>query len=558
MRRKTVNLEKVLTTVAFSVKRIAKNRVKIALSLTWNRKIAMSILPQNKDEKEIKEYIETLSEKYYIEMKRAESNLPSTFWETYSAFANTNGGLIVLGVVESPPRNKIVGVANPAKILSDLWNILSNQTKVNYQCVNNEDIQQIEIDGKKLILIKINEAPENKKPIFLNGKLENAYIRTGEGDRKITHDQLRSFLKNASPTMDSLFAPNYYTMDDLDLPSITSFKEKVTIRYPRKQFTRLSPEEFLKEIGAVSSDRETKELKIKQGTLLFFGKYNSIRELFPNFHLDFFNRKGNNPRWEDRVATDEPSNEEMNIYNFYTIVSEKLRVFLQKSFALDTQNIRVPESNFDETIREALVNCLAHADYWQAFPSIKIEAHEGWFSFLNPGKMLISIESFANGGNSRPRNESIMSFFRHLGVSERQGFGGAQIFRSAVENQFRLPEIETDLERTEVRIWYIDLADSYPDMSEDEKSIFRYLVKKGIPVTNKELQAEIGLSAYHVRKALTGLLNSNHIDTSGKARATKYSIKIGSQEMFARLHLAIVELGKVMEASRKTTLGVRK
>ena len=246
------------------------------------------------------------------------------------------------------------------------------------------------------------------KPVFIGGKLENSWIRTGDGDRKTTRDELSAFIRNAQPNQDSLSADNF-TIDDLDLDSIITFKERVSKRFPKRKFIEMENSEFLTEIGACYKDRHTGELKIRRGILLFLGKCNSIKELFPHYHLDFFNRRGNNPRWSDRVSDDEPSDYEMNIYNFYNIVYEKIKNLLQESFALDSGQLRIPLSEFDETIREGLVNCLAHADYVQGYPSVKIDVYDGWFSFINPGKMLVSPQQFLMGGDSRPRNEIIMN-----------------------------------------------------------------------------------------------------------------------------------------------------
>lgn len=35
-----------------------------------------------------------------------------------------------------------------------------------------------------------------------------------------------------------------------------------------------------------------------------------------------------------------------------------------------------------------VVHCLAHADYVQGYPSIRIDVYDGWLSFTNPGKCL--------------------------------------------------------------------------------------------------------------------------------------------------------------------------
>ena len=66
-----------------------------------------------------------------IEAKKAQGGLPRSVWETYSAFANTAGGYILLGVEELPDgRLAAAGVDNPEKLIKDFWNTVNNTQKV--------------------------------------------------------------------------------------------------------------------------------------------------------------------------------------------------------------------------------------------------------------------------------------------------------------------------------------------------------------------------------------------------------------------------------------------
>ena len=90
----------------------------------------------NMDEKTIKETLQK-GERVTLECKKAQSNIPGSVWETYSAFANTYGGLILLGVYEdlkekdTSKRFTITGVDDADKIRKDFWNIVNNPEKVN-------------------------------------------------------------------------------------------------------------------------------------------------------------------------------------------------------------------------------------------------------------------------------------------------------------------------------------------------------------------------------------------------------------------------------------------
>jgi len=83
---------------------------------------------------ELKEWLLNVREKYYVELKKAQE-LPNAFWETYSSFCNTAGGVVVLGVVEGEAErpNAILGVGNVEKTLTSLWDQLNNKNKVSYK-----------------------------------------------------------------------------------------------------------------------------------------------------------------------------------------------------------------------------------------------------------------------------------------------------------------------------------------------------------------------------------------------------------------------------------------
>ncbi len=67
------------------------------------------------------------------EVKRANGGLPIALWESYSAMANTYGGVIILGIKELDDRRwKTTGLkyADKERLLDDLWNQAHNPQKV--------------------------------------------------------------------------------------------------------------------------------------------------------------------------------------------------------------------------------------------------------------------------------------------------------------------------------------------------------------------------------------------------------------------------------------------
>ena len=90
-----------------------------------------------------------------IEAKSAKGGFPDSFWETFSAFANTDGGVILLGVNERKDHGFVVeGLADAVKSEKDFWNMVNNRQKVNRNIMTNHMVHIEHVDGKDILVVE--------------------------------------------------------------------------------------------------------------------------------------------------------------------------------------------------------------------------------------------------------------------------------------------------------------------------------------------------------------------------------------------------------------------
>jgi ATP-dependent DNA helicase RecG len=487
---------------------------------------------------EILEQNQLLEESFELECKSARGGLPGSLWETYVAFANSEGGNIVLGITEKEESLQIDGLsqAQVSKFQQDFWNQVNNRGKVSVNILSERHVKSIEVaSGKFILAIHVPAADYRSKPVHIGpDPLRGTYKRNHTGDYLCTHDEVRQMIADALPQKPDSRILDNYSLDDLDELSISQFRQLFRSAKPGHPFLAEDDKGLLTKTGAWRTDRHSKKEGLTVAGLLMFGKHQAIIDTFPDFHLDYQEVNDPNQRWSDRVFPD--GTWEANIFQFYQRIWPKISGTLPKPFQLKDGQ-RMDESTLHEALREALVNALVHADY-SAPGGVVIKKFPDYFVFSNPGNMLITTEQYYKGGISIPRNNSIQTLFVLLGFGEKAGSGSTRIFSAWEGLHWRKPYIQVSHQPSRFDLFLrMESLISPKSMDalvalygEEIRSLYGNaliaLTTAQIEgaITNTRLQQLIGVHSSEISKLLKELCGGGYLLPSGKGRGTVYQL----------------------------------
>jgi ATP-dependent DNA helicase RecG len=246
-------------------------------------------------------------------------------WETVSAFANTDGGYIVLGVSESKGRLVISGVRNPNGAQKNFWDIHNNPQKLNAPICSNSNVQVSKVDGHSLITIWVPRAARTQRPVYIDhNPMTGTYKRNYEGDYRCTPEEVRQMLRDASDDPQDLQILEGFDLTDLDPETLKSFRQRFSSREPDHPWLALDDRELLCKLGGWRRDRSTSTEGLTLAGLLMFGRERSILDGLPHYQLDYQERFSDDPetRWTYRLTLD--GRWEPNLFNFYYRVYGRL------------------------------------------------------------------------------------------------------------------------------------------------------------------------------------------------------------------------------------------
>lgn len=449
-------------------------------------------------------------ESEYLEFKSCRNSLSKDFWPTYSAFANTFGGLVIMGVDDK--THELIGVEDPDKVIKELWDLLNDKKKVNANLLSSDDVIKKTLDGKTVIEVKIPRAERRKRPIFINSTMDSGtYKRNGASDYHCSVGELQQMLRDASDTSRDSEIIQKITVDDLDPLSLKSFRERIAMRNPSHPWNDRGDEEFLRLTGACSKGKDG-SLHPTLAGLLMFGYDYSIMSVIPNYHLDYLEFSDGTDNWTYRIDTG-TGEFTGNVYNFLIEVSNRLMIANERGKNLDGMS-RIDDSPMIRAQRELMVNALIHADY-EGLRGIRIEKRDNMFSVRNPGNLRIPLKEMFEGGISDPRNPHIALMLGLIGMVERAGSGVSDVLMSC--RRLNIPDpvyTETVVPETVTVV----LRNRPGNKSEDLEKYVLELMEKDPSISIDTLSERTGMERNRIARLVNTMKNKGIVERVGGTR----------------------------------------
>jgi ATP-dependent DNA helicase RecG len=329
----------------------------------------------------------------YVQFKENVHNELSIAQEMI-AFANTNGGIILIGVDDKNWEPKGLKKED----LHRLTNLLVNAAQQHIKPSIYITTETVEIDNKFIMIVKV------PKGIAIPYKDKDGiiWVKNGANKRKVTSNEEIARLLQSSGYLyaEEKIIEHSNIMDDLDFD----------------KFIRFYKEQYNEEIELDKIDKYISNLRLGSNNKLniagglLFGK--NVQKILPQFFITAIWFWGND-------ITDNSYRSSENIYGtldqlykkgFDFIVSKLDKIQPDDRSFNSLGKLEIPEI----VITELLVNALIHRDYF-INDSIKLFVFQNRVEIISPGCLPNNLtEEQVKKGIRRTRNSIISSFAPYL------------------------------------------------------------------------------------------------------------------------------------------------
>ena len=385
-----------------------------------------------------------------VEFKEARRAVPRDAYETVAAFANTEGGHLVFGVRETAGAVDVVGVLDVDKVQGEFLNTLRQPRKISVVVHVQEEIHRL---GESDVLVfYIPEVPRPQKPVYLNGDISRAFVRSGGSDVRCSATERNRFLVDA--------ATERYDGQPVECELATAFDEE-SIRWYRgvyeakpgnRSYAGLFGVDFLGQMGLLTGHSENR--MPTRAAVLLFGANPVLRQILPRPVVDCQrysetrDAASTGERWFDRLVL-----EDNLIRTWRSLLGDWYERFAEHPFRVDPETLQRDDTPPDYlAFRESMVNLLVHQDYADQSRKAVIRRYADQTVFWNPGDAFADDADLLEPGEKEVRNPRIVFAFRHIGLGENAGWGLRDIFRNWQQLGHIPPRIGNDKRRKSFEI----------------------------------------------------------------------------------------------------------
>ena len=338
--------------------------------------------------------------------------------EEVCAFANASGGVLLIGVDD---KNVIKGVTIDNSKRSAIQNSIG-EISPPLQC----ELYIVEVDGKNVAVIEVPSG--QNKPYVLSGAI---YVRQGPNSQKLTTvEEMRNFFQQAEKIyFDEASCKEIDIKKDIPKENIDTF------RFEAGLVNNTSDEQVFSNLRLISN-----EGYLKNGAVLFFAK--EPERFFEKAVIRCVAFDGLDKRYiiDDKIMTG-------TLFQQYQQSMVWLKSKLNVRYDIENEGGKARKELWEipETVfKEAIINSLAHRDYYDKGGRITIELFNDRVEVTNPGGLVSSIAKNEFGKKSSSRNPLIFGLFERMRLVEQIGSGISRMRDLMKEEGLTPPEFNTD------------------------------------------------------------------------------------------------------------------
>lgn len=371
--------------------------------------------------------------------------------QTIIAFANTAGGIL------------LIGVKNETKEIVGLSNILQEEEKIANSIADSvsplliPNLQFCSFRDRDILIITVPYSP-SLYHLKSKGETAGTYIRLGSTNRLADAHIIAEIRRLKEHTSFDQLPECKYSIEDFDFDLANKL-----FAYAGKTFSQAKAKSLELLVDYQSETYPTK------GGLLLFGK--DREKLFADPIARMIRFEG----ITKNSAIDEQENR-----NPLPQALEEILVFIRRHTSIGASIKGIKREEIPQyspmILREATMNALVHADYANHRSPIQIAIFDDRLEITNPGALPFGLSlDTAISGVSQLRNKVLGRTFRELKLTEHWGSGLKRMLEACEEQNIPLPKFE-ELDNFFRITLYPKSTKSTPSASW-QKPIFEYLKK---------------------------------------------------------------------------------